>query len=151
MRRYRKYPNRRLYDLDHSRYVTIEDVRREIARGESIEVADSKEGRDITRTVLLQILTEQEERGRQPVLTNRTIEQIIRFYDDRFGSVASTYIEQGILAFLAHQDQYRERMRKLAGMNPLEVMRQTMDFWDPRPRGEAPESGPEPRDDEERD
>ena len=151
MRRYRKYPNRRLYDLDHSRYVTIEDVRREIAQGESIEVADSKEGRDITRNVLLQILTEQEERGRQPVLTNRVIEQIIRFYDDRFGGIASSYIEQGILAFLAHQDEYRERMRKLADMNPLEVMHQTMDFWDPRPRGDTSESGPEPRDDEDRD
>ena len=50
MRRYKKYPNRRLYDQDRSTYVTVEDVRREIVRGESIEVRDSREDRDIRVT-----------------------------------------------------------------------------------------------------
>ena len=134
MRRYKKYPNRRLYDQDRSTYVTVEDVRREIVRGESIEVRDSREDRDITRTVLLQILAEQEEQGHEPILTNRAIEQIIRFYGDRFGGVVSSYIEQGILTFLEHQDQYRERLRQMADVNPLNVMRQAMDFLDPAPR-----------------
>lgn len=138
MRRYKKYPNRRLYDQDRSTYVTIEDVRREIVRGESIEVRDSREDRDITRTVLLQILAEQEEQGHEPILTNRAIEQIIRFYGDRFGGVVSSYIEQGILTFLEHQDQYRERLRKMADVNPLNVMRQAMEFLDPAPRARGP-------------
>lgn len=141
MRRYKKYPNRRLYDQDRSRYVTVEDVRREIVRGESIEVRDSREDRDITRTVLLQILAEQEEQGHEPILTNRAIEQIIRFYGDRFGGVVSSYIEQGILTFLEHQDQYRERLRKMAGVNPLDVMRQTMEFLDPAPRARSGREG----------
>ena len=144
MRRYKKYPNRRLYDQDRSRYVTVEDVRREIVRGESIEVRDSREDRDITRTVLLQILAEEEEQGHEPILTNRAIEQIIRFYGDRFGGVVSSYIEQGILTFLEHQDQYRERLRKMADVNPLDVMRQAMEFLDPAPRAR---SGPEGQDD----
>ena len=144
MRRYKKYPNRRLYDQDRSRYVTVEDVRREIVRGESIEVRDSREDRDITRTVLLQILAEQEDQGHEPILTNRAIEQIIRFYGDRFGGVVSSYIEQGILTFLEHQDQYRERLRKMADVNPLDVMRQAMEFLDPASR---PGSGREGQDD----
>ena len=144
MRRYKKYPNRRLYDQDKSTYVTVEDVRREIVLGESIEVRDSREDRDITRTVLLQILAEQEEQGHEPILTNRAIEQIIRFYGDRFGGVVSSYIEQGILTFLEHQDQYRERLRKMADVNPLDVVRQAMEFLDPAGR---PRSGREGQDD----
>ena len=141
MRRYKKYPNRRLYDQDRSTYVTVEDVRREIFRGESIEVRDSREDRDITRTILLQILAEQEEQGHEPILTNRAIEQIIRFYGDRFGGVVSSYIEQGILTFLEHQDQYRERLRKMADVNPLDVMRQAMEFLDPAPRARGARDG----------
>ena len=144
MRRYKKYPNRRLYDQDNSTYVTVEDVRQEIVRGESIQVRDSREDRDITRTVLLQILSEQEEQGHEPILTNRAIEQIIRFYGDRYGGVVASYIEQGILTFLEHQDQYRERLRKMAEVNPLEVMRQAMGFVDPAAR-------PRPGSDQERD
>ena len=143
MRRYKKYPNRRLYDQDKSTYVTVEDVRREIVLGESIEVRDSREDRDITRTVLLQILAEQEDQGHEPILTNRAIEQIIRFYGDRFGGVVSSYIEQGILTFLEHQDQYRERLRKMAEVNPLNVVRQAMEFLDPAARAGGPRREPE--------
>lgn len=143
MRRYKKYPNRRLYDQDKSTYVTVEDVRREIVLGESIEVRDSREDRDITRTVLLQILAEQEDQGHEPILTNRAIEQIIRFYGDRFGGVVSSYIEQGILTFLEHQDQYRERLRKMAEVNPLDVVRQAMEFLDPAARAGAARREPE--------
>ena len=143
MRRYKKYPNRRLYDQDKSTYVTVEDVRREIVLGETIEVRDSREDRDITRTVLLQILAEQEDQGHEPILTNRAIEQIIRFYGDRFGGVVSSYIEQGILTFLEHQDQYRERLRKMAEVNPLNVVRQAMEFLDPAARAGAPRREPE--------
>ena len=139
MRRYKKYPNRRLYDLDNSVYVTVEDIRKTILEGESINVVDSTGREDITRSVLLQILAEQEQRGHAPVLTNRVIEQIIRFYDDRFGHFVSSYIEQSILMFLEHQDQYRQRMRELSSLNPLNAMRQAMDMWDPlQPRNTEP-------------
>jgi polyhydroxyalkanoate synthesis repressor PhaR len=93
MRELKKYPNRRLYDLDESHYVTVDDVRQMIVAGESIRVLDSKDGSDITRSILLQILAEQEAEGHEPILTNRAIEQIIRFYGQNFGSVVSRYIE----------------------------------------------------------
>lgn len=131
MHQLKKYPNRRLYDTTDSQYVTIEDVRKLIAAGESIHVEDSKEGSDLTRAVLMQILSEQEAEGHEPVLTNRAIEQIIRFYGDRLGGVASRYIEQSILTFLDHQDQFRQRMRQLNDMNPLNLMRQAFEANNP--------------------
>ncbi len=133
MHHLKKYPNRRLYDTTDSQYVTIEDVRKLIAEGESIHVEDSKEGGDLTRAVLMQILSEQEAEGHEPVLTNRAIEQIIRFYGDRLGGVASRYIEQSILTFLDHQDQFRQRMRQLNDLNPLNLMRQAFEASNPTP------------------
>ena len=81
MHELKKYPNRRLYDMTESRYVTMEDVRALIVKGESIHVIDGKDGQDITRSILLQILAEQEAEGHESVLTDRVIEQMIRFID----------------------------------------------------------------------
>jgi polyhydroxyalkanoate synthesis repressor PhaR len=143
LREFKKYPNRRLYDLEDSHYVTIEDVRKLILKGDSIRVLDSKDGTDITRQILLQILSEQEAAGHEPVLTNRVIEQMIRFYGDNVGSVVSRYIEQSILTFLEHQDQLRKRMREMSDLNPFNFMRQAMErtFTDPRkPRADTPQN-----------
>jgi polyhydroxyalkanoate synthesis repressor PhaR len=150
MRELKKYPNRRLYDLTDSHYVTVDDVRRMILTGDSIKVVDSKDGADITRIILLQILSEQEAGGHEPVLTNRTIEQIIRFDGNNAGNVVSRYIEQSILAFLEHQDQFRRRMREMSDLNPFTFMRQAMEraFPDPRrpSRGdERPDNPPKDR------
>ena len=149
MHKLKKYPNRRLYDMTDSKYVTVDDVRRMIIKGESISVIDSKDETDLTRSVLLQILAEQEQSGTGTVLTNRTIEQLIRFYDDRFGRVASRYIEEAISAFLEHQDLYRDRMRQLNALNPLNLMKQAFEgFAPPPPSARQPEkpedSEPEP-------
>ncbi|MEM7099976.1 MAG: polyhydroxyalkanoate synthesis repressor PhaR [Pseudomonadota bacterium] len=139
MHKLKKYPNRRLYDMTDSKYVTVEDVRRLIIKGESISVIDSKDESDLTRTVLLQILAEQEQSGTGTVLTNRTIEQLIRFYDDRFGRVASRYIEEAISAFLEHQHMYRDRMRQLNALNPLNLMKQAFEgFTPPSPERREP-------------
>lgn len=127
MRELKKYPNRRLYDLTDSHYVTVDDVRKMIIAGERIHVSDSKDGSDITRSILLQILTEQETEGHEPVLTDRAIEQIIRFYGQNFGGVVSRYIEQSILTFLEHQDQFQRRMREMSDINPLNFVRQAME------------------------
>lgn len=141
MHKLKKYPNRRLYDITDSQYVTVEDVRKLIIKGESIHVIDSKNETDITRSVLLQILAEQEQDGTGTVLTNRTIEQLIRFYGDRFGRVASRYIEEAIQAFMEHQDMYRSRIRQLNALNPLNVMKQAFEAGfsprDSRTSGEA--------------
>ncbi len=139
MHKLKKYPNRRLYDMTDSRYVTIDNVRDLIARGESIEVIDSKDDSDITRSVLLQILAEQEARGHGTVLTNRVIEQMIRFYGDQLGGVAARYIEQSIVAFLDHQEQMQNHLRQLNNMNPLTMMRQAFEASQPQSSSPPPE------------
>ena len=139
MHELKKYPNRRLYNTTESRYVTIEDVRKLIVAGESIHVVEGKGGEDITRSVLLQILAEQETEGHESVLTNRVIENLIRFYGDRMGGVVGRYIEQSIVAFLDHQDQWRTHLRQLNEMNPLNLMRQA---FEPRWPGPPPPPNP---------
>jgi polyhydroxyalkanoate synthesis repressor PhaR len=128
----KKYPNRRLYDMTTSRYVTVDDVRKIISKGESIRVIDSRDESDITRSILLQILAEQEADGHGTVLTNRVIEQVIRFYGDQLGSVAARYIEQSLIAFLDHQEQLKSHLQQLNDMNPLTMLRKTMEASSPR-------------------
>lgn len=113
--------------MTESRYVTVDDVRKIITSGESIEVIDSKDDADITRSVLLQILAEQEADGTGTVLTNRVIEQMIRFYGDQLGAVAARYIEQSVVAFLNHQEQMQAHLKQLNDMNPMNMMRQAFE------------------------
>ena len=115
--------------LDSSKYVTLDDLRDVLLSGDSIQVTESSDGTDITRGTLLQILAEQETQGHEVVLTNRALEQIIRFYDQRFGGFVSSYIEQSMLLFLEHQDQYRTQMKNMTTLNPMNAMRQAMDMW----------------------
>ena len=103
MREFKKYPNRRLYDIKESSYVTVEDIRKIVITGQTIQVSDSKTGKDLTRTVLLQIITEQEGEGHEPILTNRVLEQLIRFYGAPMQNVVGKYIEQSI-----HTKTYNE-------------------------------------------
>ena len=132
MRAFKKYPNRRLYDIEESRYVTVEDIREIILSGESISVVDSKTEKDLTRSVLMQIISEQEGEGHEPILTNRVLEQLIRFYGDALQNVFGRYIEQSIMTFLDQHDQYRRNVRDFAS-DPLALMRrameQNLDFW----------------------
>ncbi len=134
MHKLKKYPNRRLYDSTASKYVTLKDVRTLISKGESIEVEDSNDGNDITRSVLMQILSEQEAEGREPILTNRAIEMIIRLYSVRTGRVLSKYLEQSLLTFFQNQDRFRSRFKELNEMNPLAMMRNMMEStWGIKP------------------
>ena len=138
MRAFKKYPNRRLYDIEESRYVTVEDIRGIILNGESISVVDSKTEKDLTRSVLLQIISEQEGEDHEPILTNRVLEQLINFYGDAMQNVFGRYIEQSIMTFLEQHDHYRRNVRDL-GSDPLALMRrameQNLEFWN-RMRGD---------------
>ncbi len=133
MREFNKYPNRRLYDIQESKYVTVEDIRKLVLRGEVIRVLDSKTEKDLTRSVLLQIITEQESEGHEPILTNRVLEQLIRFYGAPMQNVVSKYIEQSIKTFLEHEQNYRQRMQDFSPADPMGLMRkaleQNMEFW----------------------
>ena len=123
MRILRKYTNRRLYDTSRSCYVTLEDVKQLVLSGESFQVQDSKTGNDLTRNILLQIISEQEAEGHGTLLTNQVLQQLIRFYGDSMQGMMSQYLEQSIAAFLEHQDRIREQMQTMMGAaNPLTMM-----------------------------
>ncbi len=123
MRILRKYTNRRLYDTSRSCYVTLEDVKQLVLNGEVFQVQDSKTGNDLTRNILLQIISEQEAEGHGTLLTNQVLQQLIRFYGDSMQGMMSQYLEQSIAAFLEHQDRIREQMQTMMGAaNPLTMM-----------------------------
>ena len=112
MRVLKKYPNRRIYDTQTSRFVALAEIRQMIIDRESIQVLHSKTGEDLTRSVLMQIITEMEQEGHASLLTNRVLEELIRFYGDKFVAMMGPYLEQQILQSLASQDQIREQMTK---------------------------------------
>ncbi len=149
MRVLKKYPNRRLYDTQNSVYVTLEDVRQMVLANESIQVVDSKSGADLTRSVLLQIIAEQEGEGHEPLLTNRVLQQLIRFYGDSMQGVLSRYIEQSVMVFLQQQELYQRRMRDVLSASPVKLVQkladQNLNFWRnliAREQHERPEEGP---------
>src|SRR5256885_13538044 len=91
----RKYANRRLYDAQDSRHVTLDDLRKLIAGGQRVKVLDDKSGADITRSILLQIIASQEQFG-TPVLSLQLLEAIIRFYGNPIQQMLTSYLEQSI-------------------------------------------------------
>lgn len=107
----RKYTNRRLYDTTGSRHVTLEDLRQLIVAGEKIKVIDDKSGEDLTRPVLLQIISEQEHLG-SPVLSAELLEMIIRFYGRPMQGLLSGYMEQAFTAMLRQQETMQSEMAK---------------------------------------
>ena len=127
----RKYANRRLYDATASRHVTLEDIRRLIAGGEQVQVLDDRSGEDLTRAVLLQIISEQEQFG-SPVLSVQLLEGIIRFYGNPVQDMLSRYLEQSLGSVMQQQRTVQAQMAKAmeTPLAPLaELTRQNMEMW----------------------
>lgn len=114
----RKYANRRLYDSQASRHVTLTDLRQLVVAGAKIKVIDDKSGEDLTRSVLLQIIAEQEQFG-SPVLSSDLLEMIIRFYASPMQSMLTGYLEQGFHTLLRQQEAMQAEMNKVLGAPPL--------------------------------
>src|ERR1039457_7693350 len=128
----RKYTNRRLYDTAGSRHVTLEDLRQLIVAGEKIKVIDDKSVQDLTRPVLLQIISEQEHLG-SPVLSAELLEMIIRFYGRPMQALLSGYMEQAFTAMLRQQETMQSEMAKAlqTPFAPLtELARKNMELWE---------------------
>jgi polyhydroxyalkanoate synthesis repressor PhaR len=128
----RKYSNRRLYDSVGSRHVTLEDLRQLIVAGEKIKVVDDKSGEDLTRSVLLQIISEQEQFG-SPVLGSELLELIIRFYGRPVQALLSGYLEQAFTTMLRQQETMQSEMAKAlqTPFAPLsELARKNMELWE---------------------
>jgi polyhydroxyalkanoate synthesis repressor PhaR len=104
----KKYPNRRLYDTHASSYITLADVKKMVLGGEEFEVRDAKSGDDLTRSILLQIILEEETAG-VPIFSSQTLAQIIRFYGHAMQGMMGRYIEQNLQAFVDMQRRLGEQ------------------------------------------
>jgi polyhydroxyalkanoate synthesis repressor PhaR len=128
----KKYANRRLYDAASSRHVTLDDLRGLIAAGERIKVVDDKSGEDITRSVLLQIISEQEHFGR-PILSIPVLEALIRFYGNAMQDYMSRYLEQSVDNFVQQQQAAQAQLTRMMSGTPLASMadltRQNLESW----------------------
>ena len=128
----KKYPNRRLYDTEISSYITLEEVRQLVVDGEKFEVRDAKTGEDLTRSVLLQIITEHEDSG-QPMFTTQLLSQVIRFYGDSMQGFMGSYLEKSLQVFLDQQQQFRSQLNNIMGRTPWSMLNdlteRNMDAW----------------------
>lgn len=112
MRVLKKYPNRRLYDTQSSSYITLSDVKLMVLSGEEFEVRDAKTGDDLTRSILLQIILE-EESGGVPMFSTQTLSQIIRLYGHTMQGVMGTMLEKNLQAFTDLQAQFLQSSKGL--------------------------------------
>jgi polyhydroxyalkanoate synthesis repressor PhaR len=129
----KKYPNRRLYDTAISSYVTLEDVKGLVLDGVDFEVTDAKSGADLTRTILLQIISEEEEGG-EPIFSSDLLAQIIRAYGGNMQSLLTSYLEKSMALWADQQSALRERARTfMDASNPVsmlsQITEQNLSMW----------------------
>jgi polyhydroxyalkanoate synthesis repressor PhaR len=110
----KKYANRRLYNTGTSTYVTLEDLAEMVKSGEDFVVFDAKTGEDITRSVLTQIIFEQENKG-QNLLPITFLRQLIRFYGDSIQNLIPTYLDFSIESLVREQEKFRSQMASAFG------------------------------------
>ncbi|MEQ9200033.1 MAG: polyhydroxyalkanoate synthesis repressor PhaR [Rhodospirillales bacterium] len=116
----KKYANRRLYNTETSSYVTLDHLAQMVKDDKDFTVFDAKTGEDITRSVLTQIIVEEESKGGQNLLPISFLRQLIGFYGDSLGGLVPRYLEHAMGSFSTNQDQMRGYMEKaLGGMFPL--------------------------------
>jgi len=126
----KKYANRRLYDTEKSSYITLDDLKKLIVAGVSVEIQDAKSGHDISREVLLQLVAEQESLGR-PILNEAILTALIRFYDHPLQKLASNYLETALGQLQDQREKLSEQMKGLMD-SPLnaagELTRQNLEW-----------------------
>ena len=153
----KKYANRRLYNTGTSTYVTLEDLAAMVKEGEDFLVYDAKTGDDITRSVLAQIIFEQENKAGQNLLPTTFLRQLIRFYGDSMQMVVPRYLEQSIATLTQEQEKFRKQLANTLSGTPfapleeqvrrnMELFQQTFSMFKPfaaTPRSTTPEPEPE--------
>lgn len=132
VRTIKKYSNRRLYDTEDSRYITLPEVRQLLIDGAEIKVLDVVTGEDITRAVLIQIISEQENGG-QPMFTDELLTQMIRFYGGAFQSMFTDYLGKTVEMLSKQQRAYHDQWKDLLGAGSAasmaELTQQNLQRW----------------------
>jgi polyhydroxyalkanoate synthesis repressor PhaR len=118
----KKYANRRLYHTGTSTYVTLEDLARMVRAGEDFQVFDAKSGEDITRSVLTQIIFEQENKEGQNLLPVTVLRQLIRFYGDSLQALVPSYLEFSMENLTRDQQKLRDQMAQTFGPKAFHAM-----------------------------
>lgn len=114
----KKYPNRRLYDSEESRYITLADVKNLVIKKIEFIVIDKKTGDDITRSILLQVISEQEQHG-EPIMSQDFLSQLIRSYGSAMPSFIANYLEQSLKLFMTQQQNLRGQVKRVVGIDPV--------------------------------
>ncbi len=112
----KKYPNRRLYDTQTSTYITLSDVKQLVLDHELFKVVDAKSGDDLTRSILLQIILE-EESGGVPMFSSTMLAHVIRFYGHAMQGIMGSYLEKNIQSFMEIQDRVADQSKGVYGAN----------------------------------
>ncbi|WP_315702487.1 MULTISPECIES: polyhydroxyalkanoate synthesis repressor PhaR [unclassified Bradyrhizobium] len=151
----KKYANRRLYNTGTSTYVTLEDLAAMVKEGEDFLVYDAKTGDDITRSVLAQIIFEQENKAGQNLLPTTFLRQLIRFYGDSMQMVVPKYLEQSIDTLTREQEKFRKQIAETFSGTPfapleeqvrrnMELFQQTFSMFKPFAPARTEEKSAEP-------
>jgi polyhydroxyalkanoate synthesis repressor PhaR len=128
----KKYPNRRLYDTQVSSYITLAEVKGMVLQGLDFEVRDAKTGEDLTRSILLQIILEEETDG-VPIFSTSMLSQIIRFYGHAMQGMMGSYLEKNLQTFTDIQARIADQSKGL-----YDPKLQTPEMWAQFLNGQAP-------------
>ena len=128
----KKYPNRRLYDTQTSSYITLVDVKKMVLAAQSFVVRDAKSGEDLTRSILLQIILE-EETGGVPIFSTQMLSQVIRFYGHSMQGMMGSYLEKNLQTFTDIQARITEQTKGLYDPKAM-----TPEVWNQFLVGQAP-------------
>ncbi len=124
----KKYPNRRLYDTKVSRYITLADLHELVMQEIEFEVVDSNSGEDLTRSILLQIILE-EESGGEPLFSANMLAHLIRLYGGTVQEMFARYLEESLSLFAKQQTQWRDNMETDPMENMTKMARSNMQMW----------------------
>ena len=128
----KKYPNRRLYDTRTSSYITLADVKKMVLASEHFEVREAKTGEDLTRSILLQIILD-EETGGVPMFSTQMLANVIRFYGHAMQGMMGSYLEKNLQTFVEIQQRFADQAKGL-----YDAQNFTPEMWSQFLNGQAP-------------
>ena len=129
----KRYPNRRLYDTTKSHYVNLDYIRELVISSQEFKIVDSKTDEDKTRSILIQIISEEETSERQSLLTNTLLKRLICFYGNDRQDYLQQFLEQSLSAFVEHQDDILKLSNGINKNTPFglfnSMVEQNMNMW----------------------
>ena len=123
----KKYPNRRLYDTATSSYVTLTEIKQLVMAGQIFVVKDAKSGEDLTRSILLQIILEEESAG-APMFTEVVLANIIRFYGHSMQGYMGSYLENNLQSLMLMQSKMGHQSQNIMSQMQEQMQKQTAQF-----------------------